>query len=140
MDDPAPQGKPVFFIDRAIESRILIRDLIAAGALIERHMDHFVHDEDDPVWLSEVGKKGWYVLTRDEDIRYDQIEKEALKRAGVGFFVVVSKNLSGRQMSNIIVNMLPTLEELATSTPRPFIIRVYRDGTYRISDEEYSDP
>jgi hypothetical protein len=38
--------------------------LIREGIVVEIHDDHFCRDEEDQVWLAEVGKRNWVVLTR----------------------------------------------------------------------------
>ena len=40
------------------------------GESVEIHDDHFAPDAKDEVWLVEVGKRGWIVLTKDDRIRY----------------------------------------------------------------------
>jgi PIN like domain len=44
--------------------------LRVAGAQIEVHDDHFPQDAPDELWLPEVGRRGWAVLTKDDRIRY----------------------------------------------------------------------
>jgi hypothetical protein len=44
--------------------------LIEAGAQIEHHGDHFAQNTPDIEWLQVVGKRGWVVLTKDEEVRY----------------------------------------------------------------------
>ncbi len=57
--------------------------LRAAGLYVEVHDDHFRQDALDPEWLTAVGEKNWIVVTRDERIRYNVAEKQALRRAKV---------------------------------------------------------
>ena len=62
--------------------------LRAADLKVEVHDDHFRQDALDPEWLTAVGEKNWIVVTRDERIRYNVAEKQAMRRAKVRAFVL----------------------------------------------------
>jgi len=126
--------RPILFLDRAIDGHLLAAALTEAGAVIKRHRDVFADDEDDSVWLSKVGRSGWFVVTRDARIRYNPLEIQALKAAKVGAFVFVPKNLTGIEIAKIIKQALPAIENAAQITARPLIIKIYRDGTLTALD------
>lgn len=124
--------RPVIFLDRAIDGHLLADALQELGANIRRHRNEFKDDEDDSVWLPEVGRRGWFVLTRDARIRYNPLEIKALTVAAVGAFVFVPKNLTGAEIASIISAALTVIERAATSTKRPFIYKIYRDGSLKM--------
>lgn len=99
-----------------------------AGANIELHKTHFAHDEIDPVWLRECGQKGWVVLTKDRNIRYNLVERTALLNAGVAAFVLTSGQMSGADMANAFVKALPKIARFLEKYTPPFIARVHKDG------------
>ena len=52
-----------------------------AGLHVEKHDDHFPDRKTpDASWLSEVGRNGWFALSRDKRIRYRPNEQEATMR------------------------------------------------------------
>jgi uncharacterized protein with PIN domain len=57
-----------WFVDRALGRR-LAQELRAAGWKVEIHDDHFEQDAEDTLWLADVGRLGWVVLTKDKAIR-----------------------------------------------------------------------
>jgi hypothetical protein len=124
-------GRPVLFLDRAIDGNTLAATLIAAGANIRRHRDVFKDNENDCIWLSEVGKRKWFVITKDARIRYNPLEIQALKSAHVGAFIFVPKNLTGTEIATVIKRALPAIEATALTKPKPFIVKIYRDGTLK---------
>lgn len=126
---PVEQPESIFFLDRAIESKIVIARLREAGAVVEPHSAHFLPDEEDPVWLSEVGAKGWIVFTRDERIRYREAERKALVEAKIKAFVLVAKSLRGSEMAEILVEALPGIRRVIDNNPPPFIAKIYRDAS-----------
>lgn len=95
---------------------------------MEIHDDHFPPDEKDKVWLQEVGRKGWLVLTKDRKIRYRGPEVAALAGAGVGAFVLRAGNVQGQDMGQIFVKALPAMKRFAAKTARPFIVSVAQSG------------
>jgi hypothetical protein len=64
----------VYFVDRSLGGRIVVDALRAAGETAHAHDEHFAADTPDADWLSEVGKRGWVVLTKDKEIRRNQLE------------------------------------------------------------------
>ncbi len=98
------------------------------GAKIEIHDDHFAQDTDDIRWLTEVGKRSWIVLSKDERIRHHPLELYALKTAKVGAFFLMSKGLSGDEMAAIFVKAMPNILNACGSSKPPFVFLVYRYG------------
>jgi predicted nuclease of predicted toxin-antitoxin system len=125
---------PTFFLDRALGKRKVADALRATGAPVEVHEDHFPSDARDEDWLSEVGKRGWVVLTKDRHIRYRASEKRALMRAGIAVFVLTSGNLTGDDMATAFVAAMPRIQKLLRSLKPPFIAKVTRSGTVTLLD------
>lgn len=118
-----------FFIDASLGRTIVPGLLRAAGASVTIHDDLFPQGTPDVVWLTDVGKRGWLVLTKDKRIRYRAIEQRALVRARVGAFVVTGKDMSGEEIGTTLVIALPRLVRFANATSRPFIASVTAAGT-----------
>ena len=63
-----PEGgvdQPVFFRDRNLGHEDVAAALRSSGARVEEHDRHFPIDAPDHLWLPEVGRRGWAVLTLD---------------------------------------------------------------------------
>jgi hypothetical protein len=122
-----PLETAVFFIDRSAGKKIAapLRD---AGLSIELHDDHFAQDAPDEEWLTEVGRRKWYVITRDDRIRYRRIEIAAAYAARVGMFVIVSKHLTGPQSADIVLAAIGRMRAFIAKHRRPFIAKIYRNG------------
>jgi len=124
-----PEPRLTFFADASIGRRIVPTALRAAGLRVVVHDDRFPPGTLDEDWLAEAGRLDWLVLTKDKRIRYRQIERRALERAGVGAFVFTGKDLTGEEMAQAIVKALPKILRFARKTPRPFIATVTAGGT-----------
>jgi hypothetical protein len=120
---------PVFFLDRNFGRKTVAAALREAGFRIEVQDDHFTQDTRDEVWLSDVGKRGWFVLTRDERIRYRRLEQEAVHRFRVGMFLLVHwKGSTGPTMAAALIKAKAAIMRFASKQRRPFIAKVYSDG------------
>jgi len=93
------------------------------GATVEIHDDHFPPDAKDEVWLTEVGCRGWVVLTKDDRIRYRITERTAFASAKVKAFVLTSRQLQGSEMAKAFVIALPRIKgDLSQNTRLHFLL------------------
>ena len=106
--------------------------LVQAGAIVHLHDDHFEQNVDDEEWLQEVGRRGWPVLTKDQKIRYRQLEREALLNANLKVFCFMSGNVTFSEMADIIAKALPAIMKIAENHSPPFIAGIYKDASVRI--------
>ena len=64
----------------------------------------FPQATQDVVWLAEAGAQRWVVITRDDRIRYNQLEKQAVLAAKVRFFSITSSSLTGDEAALLILS------------------------------------
>ena len=95
---------------------------------MEIHDDHFKPNEADEVWLAEVGRRSWIVLTKDGRIRTRSLERIALKNAGVHAFFLGGRQLSGSRMATAYVRALPAMLKAVAEAKAPLWMSVHRDG------------
>jgi hypothetical protein len=94
----------------------------------ERHLVHFQSGTPDEVWLPRVGANGWVLLTADKRIRYNFLEKQALKEHAVREFVFASGNMSGQDMASALELALPKMQRLCRKVVPPFVAAITRTG------------
>ena len=130
MSSPSKQPEPpIFFLDRSLGKKRIATALRQAGASLHIHDDHFPPDAKDEDWLTKVGQRGWIVLTKDHRIRYRQVERLALMRAGVAAFILTSGDLQGEEMAQIFVKALPRITRFLQKHRKPFIAKITKDGS-----------
>jgi len=128
-NSPSPPERQVFFVDGSLGRRIIPEALRRAGEDARVHDDLFPQDATDETWLTEVGRRGWVVITKDTRIRYRAIETAALLSARVRAFVLTARgDLTGAEMAAIFLKALPAIRKLCAKHRPPFIARVSRDG------------
>lgn len=82
-----------FFFDNNLSFR-LAEGLRGFGEGVRHLRDEFDPATPDTVWLPEIGRRGWYLITRDKRIARKPAEVRALKGAGIGGFVFVQQRIS----------------------------------------------
>lgn len=68
------------------------------------------------------------VLTKDKQIRYNELERQALLIAEVASFILISGNLTGSEEATAYVKALPKMAGILTNQKRPFIAKVDKSG------------
>ena len=118
----------MIFFDRSIprsvaEALKLVRDDVR---WLE---DEFPGDVKDPVWLAEVGRREWLVLSRDKRIRYRPAEKQAIIQHRVGCFCIMQgSNPTRWEYLRLIVPLLDRMEEIFATVERPFLYGIDKAG------------
>ena len=117
-----------FFFDNNLSPRIAA-GLREFGEDVTHLIEEFAPEAADEVWLSVVGKREWFVVTRDERIRQRYLELELVRAYSVGMFMLGGKNRTAWQLIQQVVRHWPRIKELAAKKRRPFIFRVPPSGT-----------
>jgi hypothetical protein len=110
--------------------------LRAAGLDVRVHDDLFPQGTEDVVWLREAGAHRWVVITRDDRIRYNRLEKEAVLAANLRFFSITSSSLTGDEAAALILSAVKTLSRLCRQHARHgFIAKISRGPDVKIIDK-----
>lgn len=130
-----PPDGTVFFIDRSLGVEPIRNKLVEAGVAVEIHDDHFKRDEEDRVWLQEVGKRGWVILTKDQRLRYRPLEIAALRSSKARVFVLVAGNLRGFEIAAVFHEALPRILKTLNKYSGPFVARLTKSGQISIEEQ-----
>ena len=125
-----------FFVDRSLGGRVVADALRAAGEAVEVHDDHFAADAADQTWLANVGGKAWVVLSKDDRIRRNPVERQALLTAGVAAFFLGRSDLRGDQMATAFVAALPAIKRALRRFAVPFIAGVSVAGDVHVFESD----
>jgi PIN like domain len=101
-----------------------------------------VHDELVPqatqevVWLGEAGAQRWVVITRDDRIRYNQLEKQAVLAAMLRFFSITSSSLTGDEAASLILSAVRAMTRLCRQhASAGFIAKISRGPDVKIIEK-----
>ena len=117
-----------FFIDNNL-SEHLARGMKAFGEDVVHLKEFFAEDTDDPVWLARIGSEGWFLVTRDDRVRFRPAELTALKEHRVGAFFLGGKNRTRCELIQQVVRNWPRIKEFARKSRPPFACRIPPTGT-----------
>ena len=117
-----------FFFDNNL-SEHLVNGLKAFGEDVIHLKEVFKNDEVDTVWLKYIGDKRFFLITRDEHVRFNPTELQTLKQHNVGAFFVGGKNLNRCAIIQQVVRNWPRIKEYSAKTRLPFLFRIPPTGT-----------
>jgi hypothetical protein len=121
-----------YFVDRSLGRGLVVAALRDAGETVQAHDDHFPQDTADADWLTEVGRRGWVVLTKDKDIRRNPLEHGALVRANVACFMLGRGDLTARAMADTFIRALPLMRRVLRRFEVPLAASVSLGGSLRV--------
>jgi hypothetical protein len=139
---PQPEAR-TFFVDRSLGAKHVVDALRLAGLDVIGHAERFAHDADDLEWLQVAGESGWVVLTKDANIRRNEIERRALIDAGVAAFMLARADLAGATMAQLWVKSIPKLLRALEEHTPPFIATLSASGQVLVrwrGDEKLAHP
>lgn len=118
-----------FFLDQGLGDKVIAHALRQRGLNVTLLKEHFA---------TEVGRRGWLILTKDDRIRRRPVEREALMRGGARAFILPSGNMSGDEMASAIVKALPKIQKFVARNSPPFIARISKAGEVWLLDPQRS--
>ena len=124
-----PPEHLIVFIDRSLGKHIIASALRTAGYGVEVHDDHFSPDAPDNVWLSDVSRRGWVVLTKDKKIRYRTSELAAVSATKARVFTLTAGSIQAQEMANIFIHAMPKIQTFVAGNAPPYIVTITKSGS-----------
>jgi PIN like domain len=96
---------------------------------VEIHDDWFPDSQTrDTEWLRLCAERRWVAITKDDRIRYHELEKQALIAGGVAVFTLTTANISGTMMAKILVEARPRMDRFVRKHTPPYLAYVTRSA------------
>ncbi|MFO0756554.1 MAG: hypothetical protein U0359_08695 [Byssovorax sp.] len=132
----------VYFVDRSLGRGIVVETLRAASQVVHAHDDHFAQNTLDTEWLTEIGRRGWVVLTKDKNIRSNQLELRALLQANVACVMLGRGNHTAEEMGKLFADHLRSIERALRRFHLPLVATLSTGGGLRVllADGSWLDP
>ena len=121
----------ILFFDRSIGvsiPRILQSRELRFPLQVEYHQVHFAMDEDDDVWLPQIGQWGWTVIGHDYSYHRNPNELSAIKQYNVGCFYLWGSEAPRWEKLQCFARAFDQMVALDLVASRPFIFRVTQTG------------
>ena len=84
------------------------------------------------MWISEVGKRGWVILTKDGRLLTNGLIVRALLSSNTHSFVLRAKDMTGEQMGRAFVTAYPSMLKMITKFQPPLVAQVSRAGVPKL--------
>jgi len=111
----------ILYLDENLDNcQPILEALIVHNIQYRRHRDSFPRGTADEIWLPFVADRGWIVLTKDKRNRYNEIERDAVRRHRVREFYFGSGNFSGADMAEALLAAVPQMKNLSRFHSAPF--------------------
>lgn len=99
----------------------MLNQLRSVGATVEHVGKAFPFGTEDHVWLSECGKRGWIILTRDKGIRRRRLEIDSIRDHGAAAFCLIATDTTAKETADIIIPLVQKFVNMSVSEPKPFL-------------------
>jgi hypothetical protein len=128
----------VIYLDENLDNCQPIVDALATnGVQLKRHRDFYPRGTLDEVWLPFVAERAWVVLTKDKRNRYNDLERDALRRHRVREFYFGSGNFTGAEMAEALVKAIAEMRTITRTYNPPVVGSITRLGTVTIVYDEF---
>jgi hypothetical protein len=119
----------------------MIRELADAlhqrGRLVHMHNQVFPDRTPDRVWIPDVAKRGWIIVTRDKRLQTRHIEWMAFLRTKARVLWFKGDRASNVAITEGFLIALPKIDRLSSRLSPPYIIKVTPAGCV---EQVYPEP
>lgn len=118
-------------MDRCLGSKAVpdaLKNATTRGERVFFHDECFRPNVEDVVWLAKVGASGWVVLSSDQRITRNPLERDSLLRAGVAFFGMTPGKATGPRIADTLARSLPQIRRCLRRSHPPVIATVTLSG------------
>jgi hypothetical protein len=123
--------KIVFFLDTCLGNSKIAGAMRAMGISVETHDQHFRKNASDIEWIPQIAEKEWVILTKDERIGKNALERQVVARTGLRMFTFTSQQLSGDDMVKILQKATISMQKFIEDNAPPFIAKIHKDGSVK---------
>lgn len=117
----------VFIVDECL-GKSVAEALRTVGAQVKLMTEEFGSGTLDKDWLPVVGERGWLLITKDRNIRYNRAERRALQIAGVRAFFMGVRNPTAEVASALVTANAVRMVEFAMKHEPPFVVVIKKGG------------
>lgn len=128
----------VLYLDENLDNcQPIVEVLVTNGVPYRRHRDFFPRGTVDEVWLPYVAERAWVVLTKDKRNRYNEIERDAIRRHQVREFYFGSGNFTGVEMAQALLAAIPEMRRISRAYSAPVVGSITRSGAVTVVYDEH---
>jgi len=119
------RSPPTLYIDECLGRGIALR--LQGEGHDAKPFDEFA-GRTDVEFLPIIGERQWVLVTKDKNVRRNQLEVSAILNAGVRAFVVTASALNHQQISDLVSGVMPKIARICHQKG-PFVFNITATGT-----------
>lgn len=124
-----------FFIDQSLGGKLIRAALADIGVKALILPEVFPQNVEDVEWLERAGTEKWVVLTKDKNIKRNELEREAVLNAEVVFIHVATGKMKGEQVALTVVAAMPRIKRMLAVHEPPVLARVSNGGVLWVTHD-----
>jgi hypothetical protein len=78
----------------------------------------------------EAARRSWILISKDQNIRRNRVEREVYEAAALRGFIVTGKDMSGKELAELLVACLPRMVRKMTGRTGPSLYTISRSGVF----------
>jgi hypothetical protein len=116
---------PTLYVDECLGRAIALK--LQSDGHDARPFDEFA-GKTDVEFLPTIGERRWVLLTKDKNVRRNQLEVNAILNAGLRAFVITATSLNHQQIADLVSKAMPKIIRISRQAG-PFVYNITATGT-----------
>lgn len=104
---------------------------------VEVHIDHFGAEEDDDSWIPKCVAHGWIIISADQAIETDPINRKAVEDSLAKVFITADNNSKSEEWAAAIILGRRKLARTVDRNDGPFFVSIEKYATNHITSIRY---
>jgi hypothetical protein len=121
---PRQHRAPTFYVDECLGRGLALR--LQAEGHDARAFDEFA-GKPDVEFLPIIGERHWVLITKDKNVRRNQLEVEAILNSDVRAFVITAATLNHEQIAQLVLKTMPRIIRISQQQG-PFVYNITASG------------
>jgi len=127
----------ILYLDENLDNcKPIMEALTDSDVKFECHRNHFPRGTADEEWLPFVAERSWVVLTKDKRNRYNEYERESVRRFKVREFYFGRGDFSGPEMAEALKIAIAEMRNICRSFNPPIVGSITRSGAITVVYDE----
>jgi hypothetical protein len=94
------------------------------GFVVESLHDHFDQEEEDPIWITECGRRDWVIFTGDKRIEKNVLNRQAVIEGKCKVFIFTDTNSYAEEWAAAVILGREKIQRLIRRNNGPLYVRI----------------
>ncbi len=123
------ESQTPIFLDRDQGNKRMPQLLQEAGITVQWHSQRFTDTTQDDVWIRDVAKQGWIIVSSDKGLETDPDNRLAVIESKAKVFILEENNARAVHWASALIVSRDRIYEAVNDNEGPFYMNVLRKST-----------